>query len=286
MKTEILGFIYDINGEEEMKIDISPVIPKREPRYLFKYLPLTDYAVDSLKKSYFYLSTPENFNDPFDCFRGLLGGHFLENDAWHQFLFANIGIVPMTKNGRNVLMWAHYCNNEGITLKFKTEYLKYLMSGVFYMNYQKNLPNLNKYDFITRFLVTMNLKSSKWKYESEWRLLKKKEGIMKSNIEFYDNEALKLGHNTLDRKQYFDNKQLLEITLGFKFFTKENISKSDNTITLKTKKPLKVEILDYIIQEKIYTQMIDFGNITEFELRKVKCNIIKIEEGEYQIILY
>jgi len=285
MEKEILGFNYETNGDGELNIKINPVIKKKEPQYLFKYLPLNEYTICCIEKSYFYLSSPNNFNDPFDCYREILGDKFIKEDDYYHFLFQKIGIVSMTNNGRHVLMWAHYCNNEGITLKFKTEYLKSLMTGVFYMNYQRRIPDLSKYDMDIRFIAALNIKSLKWRYESEWRLIKEKNGLMKSDIPVYDNMASSSGINLLDRRQDFDLKQLLEVTLGFKFITKEIFTKKENKIQLKIENKLKIKLLDYLIQKDIYTQIIDFGNITEFKLRKVRCKIEKIDDGEYLILL-
>lgn len=280
MAEPILGFNYEINDDKELEININPVSPMRVPIFLFKYLPLNKFTINCLKGSYFYLSTPVNFNDPFDCWRELIGER-LEVEHY-DLLFANIGIISMTDKGRDILMWAHYCDNEGITLKFKTEYLRSIMNGLFFMNYQRKLPDLSKYDTEIRFATALNIKSLKWKYEREWRLIKKKSTMMKSNNSIYADEEK--GHKLLEREQKFDIKQLYEVTIGFKFFIKENITKIGNKLNLKTIQPLKIELLDYLIQENIYTQIIDFGNPTEFKLKKVECKIEKKDFGEYEIL--
>jgi hypothetical protein len=38
-----------------------------EISYLYKYTKIDDNLYDSLEKHYLHFSTPDNFNDPFDC---------------------------------------------------------------------------------------------------------------------------------------------------------------------------------------------------------------------------
>lgn len=130
-----------------MHINIGESSYMNGKKVFYKYKNLDDksfdYVLDSLKNKYFYFSTPEELNDPFDCFAPLdnsatdkqLEDWILKNkfyndmkiknvreildmpNSYNDFLesekeaLKNLHVFSLSEDCENEMMWAMYANN-------------------------------------------------------------------------------------------------------------------------------------------------------------------------------
>ena len=129
-----------IGDSLDIKFEIvPPASHKKCPATLFKYYALNCDNVDALKNTYLYSSDSGQLNDPYDCHPDLIkysiedkeniknrlssecGTEFNEIQAlilYNYLKFQNFGIISMTTQPVNTLMWAHYSQNRGFMLEF------------------------------------------------------------------------------------------------------------------------------------------------------------------------
>lgn len=87
----------------------------------------------------------------------------------------NVGIVSLSKNRSNILMWSHYANShKGICIGFNAKkLLNEVQCRLDEVSYSEDYPILKyilpQHEEVTKLLVT---KSSFWQYEEEYRLIK------------------------------------------------------------------------------------------------------------------
>lgn len=162
---------------------------------LYRYRFLNDKTYNSVSDNYFWLSSPDTFNDPFDCH--LKDDYFTfesisdEND-WsniHQSYYdtviypsyLNNGIACFAESHEEILLWSHYADcHRGVCLGFDFSRLsKEFMDIVFKVNYTEAYPQIhyseflksglqNSYNYIFKALAT---KYKVWQYEKEWRMI-------------------------------------------------------------------------------------------------------------------
>lgn len=177
-------------------------------------------------RGYIFFSSPLSFNDPFELatpiekpspreliefFNEKNQQHILEKPSLQRKLSKNIqkiwhreenilatdewleaiGVLCTTGDPRNLLMWAHYgSNHTGICLGFDKN--EALFSDAKPVNYTLDRPTLafsahkeiSDQDIQSIFFN----KSKEWKYEKEWRCIKRK---IKENEKEYYEKALK-----------------------------------------------------------------------------------------------
>ena len=88
----------------------------------------------------------------------------------------------------------------------------------------------------------------------------------------------------LDRKFKYKITSIEEIVLGYKFITAEDcyfFETDKNRILIKTDNIEKNKLLEYIIENKLNLKIIDYGNITKFELDQKSVKIKKIDINSY-----
>jgi len=162
---------------------------------LYKYRPLTEHTYQSILNNYIWLSSPDTFNDPFDCHLRddyfVFSNELVENDETDMFgnynngyydhviypayLANGVGCFSETNDG--ILMWSHYANShQGVCL----EYDFGTLSNYFYkVNYTSTYPLItyseflasgikNSMNYIYKALYT---KCKVWEYEKEWRII-------------------------------------------------------------------------------------------------------------------
>lgn len=139
-------------------------------------------------------------------------------------LYANwislIGILCMTKDNDNELMWAHYTNNSGFLLEFNhNNFSKNNFWGPYPMNY---VPSLKTIDFSTidknlGFFVASLIKKDSWVYENEFRYFCLPD--IKKNFKVtgrYSNSQF--GFDLQERLVSYPNTALNKIILAFNFY--------------------------------------------------------------------
>lgn len=172
---------------------------------LFKYTSI-ESGIKIIQTNSLWLSKPENFNDPYDCYKNLIKvkptkegivayiernylniskreklkklNYYLRNQ---QILIdkieegikeraENMGISCFSRTFDNLLMWSHYaCHHTGICIRFN---FSYDLDNFFLypVNYTEKFPNTNYFSCPETALLDLVLTKSKvWAYELEVR---------------------------------------------------------------------------------------------------------------------
>lgn len=150
-----------------------------------------------------YFPTPSKFNDPFELSAKvnistspLLDQLSTREKEEVQRIFrlrtpeavseewrGKIGILCLTEDPLNILMWSHYAHNHtGICIGFDTESSPFNSAKQVTYNGERPQAEFNSdpESLINRVLLT---KSQHWKYEREWRVLKRT--IEADELSFY-----------------------------------------------------------------------------------------------------
>ena len=184
-------------------------------RTLFTYMPvdrLDDRVKPVFEECKLWFSSPEYFNDPFDCkiyptvpsdeelaqylahnaenadpsdYESILEGIKGNSESLTRKAIDKVmnksGVKCFTPNNANILMWSHYANSHtGICLEFDTfidvAFFVYPINVI----YSEEYPELNFTDrsFATEVLRT---KSKDWEYEQEVRIYKPQNGYHNFN---------------------------------------------------------------------------------------------------------
>lgn len=211
------------------------------PQYLYKYLEINPGSLNAIRDATLKFTLPKDFNDPFDCLASYSDeyinrsikaqGAYLyrakgnkklspanrlkaEGRAKRRARFNNlnggvfspirdgdIGVLSLSSNKDNLLMWSHYCRNHtGFVLQFEPVWFglrKNLEDRIIVLEelvalevmYSIERPVLNGLEDnslkLDKLLLT---KSSDWAYESEFRVI---DNVRKSGIHPYKRELLK-----------------------------------------------------------------------------------------------
>jgi hypothetical protein len=202
---------------DDNKQILNLIVEKEElPKYIYKYTTI-ESAILILNSSKLKFSKPSDFNDPFDCNLTIntnntaeeIDNHIellrkknnltdekikLVKSKFHNseelFKITNnsikqvkeeFGITCFSKNEKNLIMWAHYCDkHKGICMKFDILADPDFFMIPFQVLYKNEYPNFNyirNRDGLAKFLV--ETKSKDWEYEQEIR-------VMKHGPDFYD----------------------------------------------------------------------------------------------------
>jgi hypothetical protein len=181
---------------------------------LYKYLPLTcDLHLDRIIRlldGWIYFASPIHFNDPFEMSPVITGPEYsqlvqiverldtesllsknakrrihdsvsksLLNGGLHEVSkdwIQSIGVLCLTENPKDLLMWAHYASNHsGICVGFETSTPPFGSArSVNYSNQREHVSIVSHSsedeELIQKVLLT---KSSHWRYEKEWRAIKR-----------------------------------------------------------------------------------------------------------------
>jgi hypothetical protein len=181
----------------------------KPPPYLHYYRGFDKYAEDILANRRLFLKSAIDFNDPFDCsafsFKRVLGiacrnsfrkelrkpyisdsqksriqailDDKLYNDPsiWDSIVIGfqsqvvKLGIFCFTERPDNFLMWSHYADkHNGLCFGFEAALLPIDLKRLMKIRYRKSRPKLWFHDQKDYHFV-INVKSSIWKYEKEWR---------------------------------------------------------------------------------------------------------------------
>ena len=258
-------FTYIVN-DEELIIDSSI----KKPRFVFKYYSFNKNSVDALINGYLYASSSIELNDILDgsdnifytskpikynyyksFFADSIDDSELKNmysrdisretyaleflKSYYMNLINLYGIISLSENENNPLMWPHYTNETGFQLEFNTENLEISIKsnleihndeylGFFPINYVSKIEILdisNFKDFRIPSLYINNIKLDHWAYEKEWRFLisKKNMGVRSSKIGYniFTDHLVKKEN----RYAFFDKESIVRICLAPNFFRKE-----------------------------------------------------------------
>lgn len=195
--------------------------------YKYRYFDKEERTWNIIKNSELYFSSFRGFNDPFDCNLDFKSENKYENIERKKFkskiaentdvfksilnkrlslkdeakenkrdileMKENSGILSMSKNYKNILMWSHYADNhKGLcfgfsALKSKDECFRE-GSPVTYSNDDEYLPiNVFAVDYKEELTRLFTTKSKYWEYEEEFRFIT----IKSKGLKRFSKETLK-----------------------------------------------------------------------------------------------
>lgn len=208
------------------KDKVHTTLKKTIPEFLYKYYSLSSpNGQKSLHDGTLFFSHPHHLNDVMD-------GSFLlwdldqfsqnyHNETQNQVspeilrmtfiksFTENLGVLSLSSNSCNNLMWPHYTEEKGFCLEFNTNKIRHYIDSLssneieiffFPINYQINLTQISfekvcsskkHNNSVTRnanlpILYANSVKDFSWKYEDEWRFLMRNNDFeyIKHKIEF------------------------------------------------------------------------------------------------------
>ncbi|NOU16622.1 MAG: DUF2971 domain-containing protein [Bacteroidales bacterium] len=314
-KYKLSGWEYSMDSILPMRFSVYPNPNEDCPNELMKYYKINKYSIESLTNGYFYASHPFQLNDPFECFRNLLDFENVSFETYkkyycsmdqnpeervrrlfdteyeklklqfmsdlHDDVFSKMGIISLTSNPCDMLMWAHYSNHDGFLAIFDVEKLVKKFHGPFPINYKEKADkfDINISPHLAIFYMT-NIKSKSWSYEKEWRLIAETDSNLflphQPNIE-----------NRIERQFPYSKGTLKEIVLGFNFnkLSINKVTKKDGFVILDFKgledADFRVTLLDFIIQNNITVSSIHLFENLEFKLIKKELELKYFDKYEY-----
>ncbi|WP_070888153.1 DUF2971 domain-containing protein [Pseudomonas argentinensis] len=183
----------------------------RIPAFLYKYQSVTEYSLKSLVEGTVWLSSPESFNDPFDCAINLdpkkleesvahavelvakKHGTQLDNSlrlvsaqdeaAYVQLRdslaaqMASIGVLCLTESPNEILMWSHYAQyHKGFCIEYRVDDDSLLERMARPVRYTDTYPSLSAKNLAAdadeNFIdICVYTKARQWSYEKEWRVV-------------------------------------------------------------------------------------------------------------------
>jgi hypothetical protein len=302
------------------KIKITQEIPKT----LSKYYALNNNNINAFLNRQFYVSQPENLNDLFDSFIELIDISNIKFETWKVLLkndteeeqqnlasfqnnkteflngirnalyllwHSNFGILCMTNNKYNDLMWAHYTNNSGFLIEFDiTKFNNNIFTGPYPINYLPKLETIdfNKSDKNLAFMVVGLMKKEIWKYENEYRFFCRPD--IKNNLKFTGNLTnTDKGFDLQDRLISYPSESIKKVILAFNFFKGEKIKYQEENIQevslIGNDCTLKMCLLNNIISEKIIVELCEIDK-KDFSYKSVPIEIVHKEGTTYKITIH
>jgi hypothetical protein len=303
---QLSGWGYALDNVDPMRFSVHPSFKIETPEVLYKYYRVNEYSIDSLINRYLYASHPFELNDPFDCFSYLLDFSNISLETYKRFfctftnasesyviklynsnieklnkyfigqffdfLLARIGVISLTENPEDMLMWTHYSSHTGFVLVFNVSELEELFHGPFPINYVEHPETFDiNIDPHLSILYLTNIKSKCWLYENEWRLIAERAKPMKlpnrSDLSNLD-----------ERKFLYPKSTLKEIILGFDFFIHDLcVGEQDGYYIFDFIGPpdsdLRIRLLNFIIENGFVVSLIHLNNNLGFKLTKKEIAI-------------
>ena len=177
------------------------------PEKLYKYQPISEQRINSLKENKLWFCKSTELNDPFDCQPTFFNEKELLDEIikterpnkltvsdedilkWIKQLLldfkSSVNVTCFSETPYNMPMWGNYANNHrGICVEYdfnQLEYFNEFTKNMFPVGYEENrydITNLlkrlltRKYDpKLSLFFFLLMLKHNSWEYEREWRVL-------------------------------------------------------------------------------------------------------------------
>lgn len=272
--------------------------PMELPSRVYKYYPNNCYSRDAVRNQYLFCSHPYHLNDSMDCSallwdfsnlsRGLFEKFFkdygfnecfemdYEKDKANGFeeikhllfdLISNeCGIISLTTEPLQTLMWAHYSSEKGFMIELDWEEVKnslrvknsglnnYVFFPIQYVTELESIDFFNQ-DFGSPdvpFLYSTGVKRDEWKYENEWRLIpySNNYGVPNSLLSPIPNIQGKQ-----ERKLNYPLNAIRSVTLGKQFFNGSNVEVVISSLTYKMNIGQDLEFLNFLFEclnDKLY----------------------------------
>lgn len=287
-------YCYKDISDSEVEIKVIPNKVRKQPKSLYKLYSLSANSVNSITHTNLYAAHPFQFNDVFDCNINLIDfDDFRINEFFlkhifteeqirmqrikgsggldqivkinlHEIIYRKWGILSMTNNPYNILMWSYYNNHEGFCVEFDYSKFPFKYHGPFPINYQKEIVpiSVKESGLHLSIIYQTNIKSIKWKHEKEWRIIIDADG--EDMISQRYKEISALGGRV--RLFSYPIEAIKNILLGIRFFEYNEIKSSDlktykfNLSSNSKKVKLKRNLLDFICKNKIKCTIVRENN--------------------------
>lgn len=206
-RTVLANYLSTKGAPAEQITKLSSSIPRK----LFKYCPLNPYSLSNLVNGELTISSPEVFNDIYDCTihrnsfpsvqkrldklnsRSVAFGYkpiemdmrYLKNDfAKRDRFYMTYMTEPMrvgcfSEDEKSILMWSHYADmNRGICIEYNflnsPKHLS-MIYPVIYLDKPLDMSDTAEKseigDLEKSVLLSSIVKSNVWEYEKEWRYI-------------------------------------------------------------------------------------------------------------------
>lgn len=326
---EYKNFTYYLDGGNH-KVITAP--PTTMPPTIYKYYGNINHNFEAVQQSYLYLNHPFEFNDSIDSSELLLDFSNINFMKFHRFyerfpdvelnikdLFERdkknrfkeirtyfylesskkFGLVSLTTNPLNVLMWSHYSSEDGFMIELDG---KKLLENLIPTNkdcknycfrpvqYVKQLESIDVFQGNFKspdipFLYMTNVKRKEWDYEEEWRL-----SVYKTDMEVPLDKmrpGFKKHPGSEPRKAYYPEDCLERIVLGKYFFNGENCSAINSDGYYKMKPDKTRDFVNYLYEkhnDRLYMSGELQANknfnrsVSKIKLHKKNENTFSIEE--------
>lgn len=304
--------------------------PLKQPKTVYKYYSNTNLNRDAIINNYLFCSHPYHLNDPMDFssmlwdFSSMTEGRYNSFFEFHELPkdvsystdrnnnFNHIktkfweihtdrsGIISLSKNELNTLMWAHYSSEYGFCVEFNIDKL---ISEIVYYNKEINnyvfmpvqyVENIEMIDFCAKefqspdipLLYALNIKKADWKYEKEWRLVCYTESFGIPHKLIYPLEDKK---GKIERNIYYGKDVVKSIVLGQRFFNGKNIVeiKGENIYRLEDEdeEPTNSKFVNFLYEnynDKLFI-CDNFDQKKSFKRNTIKIILEKLDENTFRI---
>jgi hypothetical protein len=171
-KQKQLYFDLLSTNTDEDNYEANSIKIKNMPRFFYKYSCINDYTISNMLESSIYMSSPNDFNDPYDSLICNAISPTLNESL--QKISSKYFVSCFSERWDSILMWSHYadhhkgiCIQYDFTLKYrKKENVIYPdIHPVIYTNSVYKLSEGNNLS------ICILKKAKDWKYEKEWRII-------------------------------------------------------------------------------------------------------------------
>lgn len=304
--------------------------PLESSKTVYKYYSNSKFNREAIINNYLFCSHPYHLNDPMDFssmlwdFSGLTEKRYNDFFEFHDLPkevsystdrnnnFKEIkskfweihtdrsGIISLSKNELNTLMWAHYSTEYGFCVEFNIDKL---ISEIVYYNKEINnyvfmpvqyVENIEMIDFCSKeflspdipVLYALNIKKADWKYEEEWRLVCYAESFGIPRKLIYPLEDKK---GKVERNIYYGKDVVKSIVLGQRFFNGKNIAeiKGESIYRLEDtdEEPTNSKFINFLYEnynDKLYI-CDNFDPRKSFKRSTIKIILEKLDENTFRI---
>jgi hypothetical protein len=151
-------------------------MPTQPPKYLYKYRRVDADALAMLASDKVYLSRLDAFNDPFESLS--LEAESMARGRRHasqgNAVASSLRVCALSEEHRDLLMWGHYGDSHrGFCIRFEFAQDPAICQMLHPVQYEATIqePGENSDDSTDVAWRHSLIKSDKWSYEREWRII-------------------------------------------------------------------------------------------------------------------
>ena len=325
------NFTYILDGNHEVVTDPASSLPQS----VYKYYSNSKNSLDALLNSYLYATHPYSFNDSIDSSDLLLNFDKITFDRYlsffkrtlkpeefekfnyeemfevdkkesfagirkffYEYFTRNLGIISLTTEPINILMWSHYSSESGFLIELEanclinnlrknnTDIKNYCFRPVQYVDQLESIEVFQD-GFTTpdvAFLYMTNVKRSEWSYEEEWRL-----AVYKTDMGIPFNYLLpgaKDYSGSEERKVYYSRDCVKSLIIGKYFFNGKNCDKLNEDRSIVITNPDFLNLVNYLIEnhnDKLFMSgELQKGN--KFGRSVSKIQIDKVDDNTFKLV--